>query len=192
VAQRIASDARIVYVDNDPLVLVHARALLNSRPEGKTAYVDADMRDPDRILDQARHTLDFRQPIALMLVAVLHFLSDADQAHSLVQRLSAELVPGSLLVLSHFSYDLVPPDNVNSLTREKYPGNEDFYPRTRDDITRFFAGWEPLKTPEAGQQGGAAAACLISEWGPEFREPGEVIPDPSDVSMFGGVALKPA
>src|SRR6202012_3017965 len=85
VAQRLAPDSRIVYVDNDPVVLAHARALLTSSPEGKTAYLDADLRDPARILARAAETLDFGQPVAVLLIAVLHFVPDSDDPYRLVR-----------------------------------------------------------------------------------------------------------
>ena len=191
VAQTIAPEARVVYVDHDPLVLAHARALLDSRPEGKTAYVDADLRDPDRILDQAKQTLDLTQPLALMLLAVLHFLPDLDQAYTVVRRLTAELAPGSLLVLSHGSYDLIPPDSARRLTQETYPGRDGFFPRTRNEVARFFDGWELPDLENADRNGGTRLPVLISEWGPGLRTPGEAIPKPCDVSMWGGVARKP-
>jgi len=155
VAQRIAPASRIVYVDNDPLVLAHARALLTSVPEGETAYLDADLRDPGQILDRAAQTLNFAQPVALMLVAVLHFLPDLHQARSIVRRLSDVLAPGSLLVLSHGSYDLVPAENARLLTKSPYPGSGDFFPRTREQIGGFFQGWDPAqpRNDRAGRAG---------------------------------------
>src|SRR5260221_6439883 len=92
VAQSIAPASRIVYVDNDPLVLAHARALLTSSPEGVTDYIDADLRDPERILREAAWTLDFTEPIAITLIAILHHITDYDQARSIVNRL-IEAVP---------------------------------------------------------------------------------------------------
>jgi len=87
VAQRVAPDAKVVYVDNDPVVLVHARALLTSTPEGATAYLDADLRDPDTIVQGAARTLDFTQPIAIMLMGILGHIADDEQAQSIVNRL---------------------------------------------------------------------------------------------------------
>jgi O-methyltransferase involved in polyketide biosynthesis len=103
VAQRIAPEARIVYVDNDPLVLVHARALLTSTPQGVTDYIDADLREPDKILREAARTLDFTQPVAITLLGVVHHVTDADQAHAVVQRLLDAVPSGSYLVISHTS-----------------------------------------------------------------------------------------
>lgn len=192
VAQKIAPEARVVYVDNDPLVLVHARALLDSRPEGKTAYVDADLRDPDRILDHARQTLDLRRPVALMLLAILHFLPDLDQAYTVVRRLRTALAPGSLLVLSHGSYDLIPPDIARRLLEDTYPGRDDFFPRSGDEVARFFEGWELLDPEDTDVNSGTRLPGVISHWGPGLRRPDEVIPATCEVSMWGGVARKPS
>jgi O-methyltransferase involved in polyketide biosynthesis len=101
VAQRVAPECRIVYVDNDPLVLAHARALLVGTPQGATEYLDADLRDPDRILRGAARTLDFTQPVAVMLLGVVHHVSDDDEAHAIVNRLLDGIPPGSYLVMAH-------------------------------------------------------------------------------------------
>jgi len=101
VAQAVAPESRIVYVDNDPIVLVHARALLTSGPQGVTSYVDADLRDPDTILRAVAKTLDFTQPMAVMLVAILQFIAAAEDPHAIVARLLAAVPSGSYLVLSH-------------------------------------------------------------------------------------------
>jgi hypothetical protein len=101
VAQSVAPSARVVYVDNDPLVLVHARALLTSTPEGATDYLDADVREPQRILDAAARTLDFRRPIAIMLLGIMNFVVDDEQARAIVRRLVDAVPAGSYLVLSH-------------------------------------------------------------------------------------------
>src|SRR5271169_70551 len=97
VAQRAAPECRIVYVDNDPIVLSHARALLTSKREGACAYLDADLRDPDKILASAADTLDFAQPVAVMLIAVMHFVGDDAEADAIVNRLMDACVPGSFL-----------------------------------------------------------------------------------------------
>ena len=101
VAQAVAPESRIVYVDNDPIVLVHARALLTSAGEGKTAYIDADLRDPDKILEAAAQTLDFTQPIAVMLLGIVHHITDTDEAHTVVNRLLEAVPSGSYLVITH-------------------------------------------------------------------------------------------
>ncbi|MFB8247917.1 SAM-dependent methyltransferase [Streptomyces sp. NPDC055952] len=136
IAQRIAPESRVVYVDNDPVVLAHARALLTSGPEGRTDYVDADLRDPGRILEQAARTLDFGRPVALCLVAVLHFVAD-DEAYPLVRELLDALPPGSRLVLSHLTEDLNP-ENIRAVQRTYTERGFTFVLRTRAEVERFF------------------------------------------------------
>ncbi|MFF0891416.1 SAM-dependent methyltransferase [Streptomyces sp. NPDC003456] len=136
IAQRIAPESRVVYVDNDPVVLAHARALLTSGPEGRTDYVDADLRDPGRILEQAARTMDFGRPVALCLVAVLHFVAD-DEAYPLVRELLDALPPGSRLVLSHLTEDLNP-ENIRAVQRTYTERGFTFVLRTRAEVERFF------------------------------------------------------
>jgi trans-aconitate methyltransferase len=147
IAQRIAPDARVVYVDNDPVVLAHARALLTSGPEGRTDYIDADLKDPDRILEQAAQTLDFSRPIALCLVAVLHFVEDTE-AHAVVRRLVEALPPGSRLVLSHLTEDLNP-ENIRAVQRTYTERGFTFVLRSRAEVERFFTD-NGLKLAEPG------------------------------------------
>jgi hypothetical protein len=108
VAQAIAPESKIVYVDNDPLVLIHARALMTSHPEGACGYVGADLRDPGLILREAGRTLDFSQPVAVLLVAVLHFIPDADDPKGIVATLVSALAPGSFVAISHGTSDFAP------------------------------------------------------------------------------------
>ena len=115
IAQGVAPESRVVYVDNDPVVLMHAQALLTSGPEGRTDYIEADLRDPDRILEAARRTLDFEQPVTLVLAAVTHFIED-ETAYPVVKKLVDALAPGSVLVLSNVSSDLNP-EQVGSITK---------------------------------------------------------------------------
>ena len=141
VAQRIAPDARICYIDNDPIVLAHARALLTSDPAGVTDYVDADLRDPDRVLSAAAATLDFSQPIAVMLLAILHVIPDDDDPLRLVGTIMDAVPPGSFLVISHPARD-IHPDSVTELTKRF---NERLGPvksraRTHEEVARFFTG----------------------------------------------------
>ena len=117
VAQAVAPESRIVYVDNDPLVLSHARALLTSSPEGVTAYLDADLRDTDRILKLAADTLDFSQPVAIMLLAILHYIPDLDQAQQIVARLVSGVPSGSYLVISHAASDISPHEMAEMFRR---------------------------------------------------------------------------
>jgi hypothetical protein len=112
VAQSVAPESRVMYLDNDPIVMAHARALLVSHPAGRTAYVQADLHDPEAILalPAVRETLDFGQPVALMLLAVLHFFPDEEDPHGIVATLLRALPPGSYLVASHVTSDYNDPD----------------------------------------------------------------------------------
>jgi hypothetical protein len=117
IAQEIEPATHVVYVDNDPLVLVHARALLTSDPRGRTAYLDADLRDPRRILGDAqlRATLDMSRPVGLLLVAVLHFLRDDDDPKTIIATLVGALAPGSLVVATHATPEHMPAEQVAAL-----------------------------------------------------------------------------
>ncbi|SCF24450.1 S-adenosyl methyltransferase [Micromonospora mirobrigensis] len=182
VAQAVAPDSRVVYVDNDPIVLAHARALLTSSPEGATAYLDADVRDPERIL---RHpdllrTLDLSRPVALMLVAVLHFVPDADDPYAAVTRLLDALPPGSYLAASHATHEYLPPHIAEEARAAAKGGGPHgmINLRTRKEFTRFFEG---LELVEPG-------ITSVAQW----RADDEPQPRPSvvDVSMYGAVARK--
>ena len=158
-AQRADPASRIVYVDNDPLVLAHARALLTSSPEGVTDYIDADMRDPGAVLARAGGRLDLGQPVGLMVMGVLGHIPDDDEAQSIVQRLLAGLPSGSFLAL----YDSL--DISGALNEaQQDTGAVPYKLRRADQIERFFDGLEfvtpglvrcPEWRPEAGQAGGA-------------------------------------
>jgi hypothetical protein len=137
IAQGIAPDTRVLYVDNDPVVLAHARALLTSGPEGATDYIDADLREPARILEAAAKTLDFDQPVALCLVAILHFIED-DEAYPIVRELVEALPAGSRLVLSHLTEDLNPA-NIRAVQETYTKRGFTFVLRSRDEVARFFA-----------------------------------------------------
>jgi hypothetical protein len=181
VAQRVAPDSRVVYVDNDPLVLVHARALLTSHPAGRTAYIHADLREPETILADpvVRDTLDFSQPIALMLVAILHFITDEEDPGGIVSTLMSGLAPGSYLVSSHVTAEL-DPEGVHGMERAYRAGGLWAGARSAADFGRlFFTGLE-LVDP---------GVVLISEWRPTGAE---LSPLASEVSSNGGVGRKPA
>jgi hypothetical protein len=141
VAQRIAPESRIVYVDNDPVVLVHAQALLTSSPEGATAYIKADLRDPETILEAAAATLDFTRPVALMLLAILHVIPSADDPWAIVGRIMAALPSGSYLAISHPASD-IHADQIAEMTERlnRRIGNVVSAGRTREEVARFFAG----------------------------------------------------
>jgi S-adenosyl methyltransferase len=179
VAQAINPEARVVYADNDPIVLAHARALLASGPRGVTAYLDADIRDPGTILANpvVRDTLDFGMPIALMLVAVLHFLPDEDDPRQIVQTLVDALPSGSYLVASHATAEHNP-EGLSGAGRAYSQGGMRGAIRNSDEFGELaFAG---LQLVDPG-------VVLVSEWRPE--EP--IRPMPSEVNTYGGVARKP-
>jgi len=141
VAQRVAPESRIVYVDNDPIVLLHARALLTSKPEGVCAYVDADLRDPDAILAAAADTLDFSQPVAVMLLAILQFASD-DKVNAIMRRLIEGCAPGSFVTLSHPASDIDAEPHGEMVRRMNQSLTEHATLRDRAAVTRLFAGLE--------------------------------------------------
>jgi S-adenosyl methyltransferase len=141
IAQGIAPASRVVYVDNDPIVLTHARALLTSSPEGATAYIDADLRDPDKIINDAdlRDTLDFSRPMALMLGAILHFIPDQDDPYGIVARLVSALPKDSYLVMSHATNDFLTPQEAAEIVTGRWGP---FFPRSEAEFARFFEGCE--------------------------------------------------
>src|SRR5215469_708662 len=144
VAQAIAPQARVVYVDNDPVVLAHARALLTGPAEGAIAYLDADLRQPDDILAAARQTLDFGQPIALMMLMVLHMIPDADKPHHIVARLIDALPRGSYLALSHPPSDILPDSvaQVQQRLNARLGAGASMTARSRDEVARFCDGMD--------------------------------------------------
>jgi hypothetical protein len=175
VAQSVAPDSRVVYVDNDAMVLAHARALLTSHPAGKTAYLDADIRDPEAILAEAARTLDFEQPVALVLCAVLQFIPDEDNPGEIVRRLVDALPVGSYLMVSHPASDLQAAAMASMATRLSSLMTQRVTPRSREQVTGFFAG---LDLVEPG-------VIRLPEWHPDT---------PADAAgkstMWGGVARK--
>src|SRR5215470_3786226 len=146
VAQAAAPDARIVYVDNDPIVLAHARALLTSTPDGATAYLGADLRDPSAILGAAARTLDFGQPVALMLLIILHLIPDSDDPYGIVAALVDALPAGSYLVLAHPASDIRAAQMAEMTRRvnERMSGPKATM-RDKAAITRFYDGLELLE-----------------------------------------------
>ena len=145
VAQAKVPHARVVYTDNDPIVLTHARALLHSDPAGRTAYVQADVTAPDLLLaaDEVRTTLDFTRPVALSLNALLHFVPDDEAAAGIVERLKDALPPGSTLTLTHLTSEF-DPDGVAHIVSTYSGAGTPIRARSRETIARFFSGWEVL------------------------------------------------
>jgi hypothetical protein len=173
IAQGVAPDSRIVYVDNDPLVLVHAHALLTSTPEGVTDYVDADVHEPDAILERAAATLDFGQPVGLMMLGIMGHVPDGDLARSLVRRLLDALPPGSYLTLSDGT-------DVSAARQEAHAkynssGAVPYHLRGTEELGRFFDGLELLEP----------GLVPVTQWRPEHT-PFPVTP----VTTYGGVGRK--
>jgi hypothetical protein len=146
VAQAIAPQTRIVYVDNDPLVLAHARALLTSAPGGATAYIDADLRSPQNILanDELLQTLDLTKPVGLLIVAVLHFIRDEDNPYEHVATLVKAMPSGSYLAMSHVTSDFMTPEQVDGVKAADRQTKVPFQFRSRAEFARFFEGLELL------------------------------------------------
>ncbi|AHH17342.1 O-methyltransferase involved in polyketide biosynthesis [Nocardia nova SH22a] len=179
VAQRHSPEARVVYVDNDPVVLAHARALLAGSPEGRTAFVAADLNDPEAILAaQPLHdTLDLSSPVALSLVAVLHFLTDAQDPAGVLKTLLAGLAPGSFVVASHITSDLEP--EAMDRAFEMYRQNAvHVQARTREEFTTFFDGLELLDP----------GIVTVNRWRPGIEPPSWL---DAQVNCYGAVARKP-
>lgn len=178
VAQEIAPETRVIYVDNDPLVLVHARALLTSSPEGRTNYVDADLREPDRILQcpEVTRTLDMSQPVALLLLAIMHFVPDDMAPYEIVRRLVGALPPGSYLAMSHATNDFLPAHVRAGLRSEIDRTGEPFQARSRDEFARFFTG---LHLVEPG-------ITLAPDWHRDERC--RPRPDDTDAAFYCAVA----
>ena len=142
VAQSVAPDSHVVYVDYDPVVLAHARALLAGRPEGTTAYLDADLRDTQTILSQAAKTLDFTQPVAIILLAILQAIPDSDDPYGIVESLLAAVPSGSWLVISHPASDIEPEKIAAATARLNELSHQQFTLRDHDGVLRFFSGLE--------------------------------------------------
>jgi O-methyltransferase involved in polyketide biosynthesis len=177
VAQRLAPGARIVYVDNDPLVLAHARALLTSSPEGVTDYIHADLRDPDAILAGAAQTLDFGQPVAVTMLGVLWHVLDDDEARAIIGHLTGALPPGSYLTLNHPTLEVTGEKMATAIEYWNQYGKPPGRSRTPAELARFFDG---LELVEPG-------LVSITRWRPEPSPSGE----PEEIDQFGAVGRKP-
>ncbi|MFD7619489.1 SAM-dependent methyltransferase [Streptomyces sp. NPDC059802] len=187
IVQSAAPDARVVYVDNDPIVLAHAEALLSGSAEGVTAYLDADVREPERILELAADVIDFDRPVALSLIALLHFVGDSDGegagrsegAYALVERLVERLPAGSFLVLSQLTGDF-DPESVEKGVASYAAGGVTLVPRSRRGVSRFFDG---LEVVEPG-------LVQVVDWHPELSL-GDLPVETQPVPIYGAVARKP-
>ncbi len=176
VAQSVAPQCRVVYVDNDPVVLAHARAMLTSLPEGATSYVDADARDPGTIIAEARATLDFRQPVAVMMVDLLDFIEDDAEVASIMSALTAAVPSGSYFAIMHPASDMdqhLPEaeERWNQLAAQRIKL------RSREDVAGLIAGLEPVEP----------GLVTVPEWRPDEGEPVPAEPIP----LYAVVARKP-
>jgi hypothetical protein len=176
VAQSVAPASRIVYVDNDPLVLSHARALLTSSPQGVTAYLDADLRDTDALLDQAAGTLDFSQPVAIMLLAILHYVPDLAEAQRIVARLIDAVPSGSYLTISHAASDISPAEMAEMIRRmNEHLAEGNHVGRPREVVAEFFGGLELLPP----------GVVKVTEWRAASQQEAD-----GPTSLWGGVGRK--
>jgi hypothetical protein len=178
VAQAAAPESRVVYVDNDPVVLAHARALLTSGPEGATGYLDADARDVGTILAEAAKMLDFSQPVGVMLVAILQFIEDKDDPYRTVARLMEAVPPGSYMVVSHPPSDMqrMAPGLAEALAKLSQAMVQRVTPRSREQVTRFFDGVDLVEP----------GVVPIQQWRPDSD-----LEAAARAGMWGGVGRKP-
>ena len=156
VAQRVAPSSRVVYVDNDPMVLAHARALLTSDPAGTTAYVDADLRDVTSILDEASGGLDFSKPVAVLLLAILHFIPDHEDPYGIVARLMSAVPSGSYLVISHAPGEMAADVTAETVRRLNKLMAQKGTSRGKAEVAQFYKGLDLLEPGVVG----------ISKWRP--------------------------
>lgn len=178
VVQAVVPEARIVYVDNDPIVLAHARALLTSSPEGKTAYIDADLRDSAAIIDsaQAREVLDFQKPIALSLIAILQFITDDKDVYRIVGELLAALPSGSALALSTVTAESAPEEVTSGVAAYNANGIPT-RARSKAEVEALFGGLDLV----------APGVVLVNHWLPDDETPAAI---DAHVHMYGGIAIK--
>jgi hypothetical protein len=177
VAQRVAPESKIVYVDNDPLVLAHARALLTSSPEGATDYIHADMHDPGTIIEGARQILDFGQPIAITMLGVLWHVMDNDEANAIVGQLMQAMPSGSYLALNHPTLEVTGEKMATAIQYWNQYGTPPGTHRTPDQLARFFDGMDLIEP----------GVVSITRWRPDDTSSGE----PEEIDQFGAVARKP-
>lgn len=180
IAQAVAPASRVVYVDNDPIVLTLSQGLLASAPEGRTSYIEADFRDPAAILDapELRETLDLDRPVALTVIAIVHFMLDEDDAVGVVRRLLEPLPSGSYLAMSIGTAEFAP-EEVGRVAREYAARSMPMRLRTLDEAHEFFEG---LQLVEPG-------IVQVHKWHPDGS--GEQNIRDEDIAMYGAVARKP-
>lgn len=174
VAQAVAPESRIVYVDNDPMVLVHARALLTSTAAGATAYIDADLREPDRILQAAARTLDFERPVAIMLLGIVNFVVEDEEAYAIVRRLVDAVPAGSYLVISHPTMEVHAEAVERAIEMWNSGGSAPMTARSPDRLAGFLGGLEILEP----------GLVTCSRWRPDGN-------DTTPVTEYCAVARKP-
>ena len=177
VAQATAPESRVVYVDNDPIIMVHAHALLTSTPQGRTDYVQADLREPDTILREAARTLDFTRPVGLMLLGILNFITDTDEAHAIVDQLLDALPSGSYLVISHPTAEVDGAAIEETMRLWNDQGAAPIVARSRQELIRFFDGRELLEP--------GVVSCSL--WRPDCSS---TLGGPVEVFHFSGVGRK--
>jgi len=181
VARAVAPECAVVYVDNDPMVLVHARALLAGGPPGGTDYIDADLRDPATVLRRAAARLDFAEPVAILLVSVLHMITDDEDPGRIVTRLIDAAAPGSYLAITHVASDIEPEAMAEMARRVNRHTSRPTTPRDRAAVARFFAGLDlvppgVVRVPEWRPDTPSEAASPSTQWAGLARKPGPAAP----------------
>ncbi|WP_432992295.1 SAM-dependent methyltransferase [Dactylosporangium sp. CA-233914] len=181
VAQRVEPSSRVVYADNDPIVMAHAQALLVGDPRGRTSYLEADVRDAGGLLRrrELRDTLDLREPVGLLLVAVLHFLHDDEQVAAVVRRLTGALAPGSYVMLSHGTMDFSDSDGVAAYEKMFASGGTDVRARSGATLQGYLDGLDLV----------APGIVPVADWRPD--DPAAPRPVSRDLGIYAAVARKP-
>ncbi|GAA3169844.1 SAM-dependent methyltransferase [Nonomuraea salmonea] len=182
IAQRAVPEARVAYVDNDPIVSVHGRALLTGDPAGATEMIEADLREPEKILNDpaVRDLLDFTRPMAVILAGILHFVTDEENPFGVVEQLKAAVPSGSHLLLSHITMDFADHLSREEFTKPYDKSSAPMVPRSHDETMRFFDGWNLLEP----------GLVEVVTWRPDLTEYQEEIPG-GHAWAYGGLAIKP-
>jgi hypothetical protein len=177
VAQREVPESRVVYVDNDPIVLSHARALLTGTPEGETAYIEADLRDTSSILEGAAELLDFKQPVAVMLLGILQGIPDQDEPGAIIARIMDAVPPGSYLAISQIARDVAADEVAEGVQRYNQAAAVPVAARTHAEVCQFFTGLELLEP----------GVVQVHRWRPEIWDLGSN----RNLAIYAGVGRKP-